>query len=107
MNCVEVLAACRRLKSRSRRKGCDGKAQRTTETPELHRWTRGQVEGADQAPAASDAERAENQSVYYTVAATARLFGHRFVLRLHSACRRSAPGCHHTTLHCRYYGQWS
>jgi len=105
MNSVAYSTACIRLKGRRRRKGCDGKVRRTTETREPRRRTRGQVEAAAKAPAAADAERSENQSVYYTVAVVARLSGHCLVLRLYSDRRRAEPGSHHTVLHQSPTGQ--
>jgi len=106
MNGVADSAACRRLKGRRRRKRCDGKARRTPETTGLRRRTRGQVEGADKASAASDAERSTNQSLYCTVAVFARLSEHRVVLRLYSDGRRTTSERHNATLHCRHPGQY-
>jgi len=101
---VADSAASRRVKGRRRRKLCNGKVRRNAETAGLCR-TRGQVERSDEAPTASDAERSENQSIYYSVAVAARLSERRFDLRLHSDRRRSAPGRHHATLHRRRSSQ--
>jgi len=106
MNGVADSAACRRLKGRSRRlrERCNGQARRTTETPELRRRTRRQMERAE-GPAVSAAEHSEDYSLYSGVVIDARLSGHRLFLRLYSACCCAAPGRHHATLHCRRYGQ--
>ena len=103
---VADSAACRRVKGCHRRKRCDGKARRSAETPELGCRTRGQVETFVEAPDASDAERSENKSVYYTVVVASRLSGRRFVLRLRSDRCRPASRRHDTTVHCRHSSQY-
>jgi len=105
MNGVVDSSARRRLEGRRRRKRCDEKARRTTETAGLRRWTGGQVEAADEAAAAADAERSANQSVYYGVAGVARVPRLGIHLRLYSAGHRAASGRHYATLHRRHSGQ--